>query len=195
MAKTEDEIRNRRIDLLYKNLEHVSGVYFAVESVFPLWEATFALIIGQLFIAYFDKGAIQYQKSLAFLGFALSFFWLALVSLNLKNAQHMANQIEELHNHIADELSNCPTKSLKFVKPWPKIEKKNWYWLGNILSGRNPKQKEKSESKEKKWKEQLAKIIDQLFDLSKSSWLWRRMLPVILIISWSFLIWYALADP
>jgi hypothetical protein len=88
MAENDEErIRNRRIDLLYKNLEHVSSAYNAAEGVFPYWEAAFAIIVGQIFIAYYGQGICPSQKmQLAFLGAILSSIWFILVSLNLQYA-------------------------------------------------------------------------------------------------------------
>ena len=36
----------------YKNLEFVSKAYSVAEGAFPLWEAVFALIVGQILIAF-----------------------------------------------------------------------------------------------------------------------------------------------
>jgi len=191
MHEIEEARKNRRIDLLYKNLGHVSNAYNAEESIFPLWESAFALIIGQLFIAFFDKGASRYLMPLAFLGLTLSIFWLALVSLNLKNAQHVVGQIEDLHKSLADELHSL---NLEFVKPWPEDEgKKNWCWLGNILLGSKPKCMVKSEAKGRTTSDRP--MVSRFIDLSKSTWIWRRMLPVLLIISWSYLLHCAWIDP
>ncbi len=94
---THDE--KYRIDLLQKNLDHLSRSYSTLESIFPAWEAAFALITGQLFIAYFNNyGALGntaisimgYMWStrgfLAILGIMLSFLWFIMVSLNLQHA-------------------------------------------------------------------------------------------------------------
>jgi hypothetical protein len=39
MADVEiQKIRDRRIELLCRNLDHVSNAYYAAESVFPFWD-------------------------------------------------------------------------------------------------------------------------------------------------------------
>jgi hypothetical protein len=59
--QTEGRQRERRIDLLYKNLEYISSAYSLAEGAFPFWEAAFALIIGQVLMAYFTPGVCIYQ--------------------------------------------------------------------------------------------------------------------------------------
>ena len=62
-----------------KNLEFMAKAYSVAEGVFPLWEAVFALIVGQIFIAYFSTNVDHWQKILiALLGLILSFTWLYL---------------------------------------------------------------------------------------------------------------------
>jgi len=69
---------------IYKNLEFVSKAYSVADGAFPLWEAVFALVVGQLLIAYFSPYAHDDQKiGLAILGLILSVVWFILVSLNL----------------------------------------------------------------------------------------------------------------
>lgn len=80
----------RRVDLLYKNLEHAFTAYSAADGVFPYWEAAFSIIIGQIFIAYYGQGMCIYQKTcLAVIGLILSLIWFVLVSLSLQNAIYM----------------------------------------------------------------------------------------------------------
>jgi len=45
-----------KINLIYKNLQYISNTYNTSEQIFPIWEAAFALIVGQLMVAYFDPG-------------------------------------------------------------------------------------------------------------------------------------------
>jgi len=83
-----------RINLLYKNLEHVSHAYFTAEGIFPYWETVFALIVGQLFIAYFQGIFPSQEILLIVFGIVLSFIWFILVSLNLQNVSYMGSQAE-----------------------------------------------------------------------------------------------------
>jgi hypothetical protein len=102
MADTEaQKRRDRRIDLLYKNLEYVSDAYNSAEQVFPFWEAAFALIVGQLIVAYFNPGICIYQKRvLAIIGIIISAIWFILVSLNFQHALSLEREISELHNYL-----------------------------------------------------------------------------------------------
>ena len=108
MAENKIEENKRRIQLLYKNLEHVSHAYFQAEGVFPLWESAFALIIGQLLIAYFNPEYF-YQKFTAsdeqrfwicLVSASMSFAWFMLVSLNLQNSLHVEERMHYLQAKI-----------------------------------------------------------------------------------------------
>jgi hypothetical protein len=81
-----NEIEDKRIEQIYKNLEYVSHAYFQAEGVFPFWEAAFALIVGQLFLAYFDPNASNSQQRWleAVIGCIITYIWFILVSLNLQ---------------------------------------------------------------------------------------------------------------
>jgi hypothetical protein len=173
MADTEIEQRtNRRIDLLYKNLEHASQAYFQAEGVFPLWESAFALIIGQLLIAYFTLDSCKDQRSwMCLLGAFMSFAWFMLVSLNLQNSLHVGDRMQYLQSKLANELKGIATiYAIEFVDPWPcEKQKANWSaW--NIFIGKR---------RDEKWKEALWKA-------RKSTWLYRRLIPFILFCFWAF---------
>jgi hypothetical protein len=199
MANSESEIerkRNIRIENLYKNLEYVSHAYHQAEGTFPFWEAAFALIVGQLVIAFFTPGVCVYQqKLLAIGGIFISLTWFILVSLNLKNAQYMDSQIIILEDKLDQELKAWSSAALnnspnEFIKPWARrSEKEKWNWFGNILLGNEPHNKELWNcriwlSKMKN----IKKTIEELIYVSKSTWLWRRLLPFLLIWSWSYLL-------
>ena len=59
MADIDDD---KKMDLIYKNLEYVSRSYSTAEQVYPFWEAAFALIVGQLIVAYFNPDVCIYQQ-------------------------------------------------------------------------------------------------------------------------------------
>jgi hypothetical protein len=67
---------------------------------------------------------------------------------------------------------------------------KNWHWISNILSGAEPLQPKNADIGPKPEKES---IKDRFFRISKSTWLYRRVLPAILCISWAWFINYILA--
>ena len=181
-----DPIKRERIDLLYKNLEYNSQAYTAAESGFPSWEAAYALIVGQLFIAYFQMQQVTLQLTLsvpiinlrsidphnfiAFFGLLLSGFWFILVSLNLQTAaSHMYRQLHESHSLLRQELG-CTPANIQFIEIYPNdIDKKNWK-ISDILWGNKP-----GESRS------LRKML-------KSTWFYRRALPFILFLVWGFLL-------
>lgn len=171
--------RTRRINLLYKNLGHVSDVYFAEEGVFPYWETVFALIIGQIFIAYFNSGGSIW---LAFFGFILSLIWFILVSLNYQNALYTGGKVRDLQDRLNTELIGDASIPLReFVYPWPSDTDKEKWTLRSIFWGTRPDETPS-----------LKKVI-------KSTWLYRRILPLVLLAFWGvaslFIILQILCDP
>jgi hypothetical protein len=102
-------------DDLYRNLEFVSKAYSVAEGAFPLWEAVFALIEGQILIAYFSLHMHTDQKiGLAILGLIISIIWFMLVSLNYLNAAHINREMLK----IRDCIRTWPF-SMPFIWPWP----------------------------------------------------------------------------
>jgi hypothetical protein len=178
MTESEDTKKriDRRIDILYRNLEHVSNAYFSVESVFPIWEAAFALIVGQLIVAYFNPEISIYQQQLlAFIGLIISSIWFILVSLNFQNALHMDGKIRDLHNRINIELEEEDYLSdlsfHDFIKPWPEDEDKKKWTVRKIFWGTE-------ERIDKVW---FNKTI-------RSTWFYRRVLPFTLSVIWILLL-------
>ena len=153
-----------------KNLEFMAKAYSVAEGVFPLWEAVFALIVGQIFIAYFSTNVDHWQKILiALLGLILSFTWLYLVGLNYLNADHINKKMLNLR----EDLNSCA--STPFVWPWPtKEDKKNWNKVA-VITGRPPGQS-----------------LEQKDALFKSTWFLRKILPGILSLFWFLLIMWQL---
>jgi hypothetical protein len=167
---------------IYRNLEYVSKAYFSAEQVFPFWEAAFALIIGQIFIAYFNPQLCNSQKIwLASLGAILSIIWFILVSLDYLNAAHMDRKMQGLcrrYNDILEESSGKDkadsTKGKQdslFIWPWPNSKDKQKWTLKVILTGHLPDEEN-----------QVC-----IGDLLKSTWFWRKILPLLLCIYW--IIW------
>ncbi len=180
MVISNEEIRiNRKIDLLYKNLEHVSAAYFAAEGVYPSWEAAFALIVGQIFIAYYGQHVCPSQQFLlAVFGVVLSSIWFIIVSLNLQYAIHIEREARRLQDMLDDEIKkNGSANQLEFIRPWI-WEKKDWT-LGDIFWGVRPKARHVSKGV---W---FAVII-------KSTWFYRRVLPFFLCLFWIY-VWNSCA--
>jgi len=184
--------KKERIELLYRNLEYNSNAYIAAETAFPFWESAYALIIGQLFIAYFqmqqsnlklrvpfyELNIINFDAhiSIALFGLILSGLWFVLVSLNLQNANHMDSVIQESHSLLRKEL-NCTPVSVSFIEIYPSsFEKANWgRW--DIFWGNNP-----------------GKMRD-FKKMRKSTWFYRRVLPFVIFISWAILFIFAKLIP
>lgn len=147
-------------DELYKNLEFASKAYYAAEGVFPLWEAAFALIEGQILIAYLST---RYQKVwVAVLGLIISLIWFILVSLNYLNAAHITREMHKIHDCIKTHTSSMPP-----IWPWPNgNDKTKWTWAV-IITGKLPKQQGEENG-----------------SLLKSTWFYRRVLPAVMIIVW-----------
>lgn len=193
-----DSEKKERIDLLYRNLEYNSHVYATAESAFPFWESAYALIIGQLFIAYFEYnfyllGAINEvldnplgnysiyingRAFIAFFGLLLSVLWFILVSLNLKNANYMDLKLRESHELLRREL-NCNASNVGFIEIYPsKFEKDKWgFW--DIFWGKKPDEKLN---------------LNWLKVNLKSTWFYRRILPFVMIIVWIELYILAYSD-
>jgi hypothetical protein len=81
-------------DDLYKNLEFALNAYTIAENVFPLWEAAFALIVGQILI--------------------VSAIWFILVSLNCLNAAYVDGEMCKIRDCIRTYHFSTP-----FIWPWP----------------------------------------------------------------------------
>jgi hypothetical protein len=156
---------------IYKNLDHAYEAYFQAEGFFPLWEAAFALIVGQIFVAYFDPDICKFQQnSLSAIGFIISLIWFLLVSLNLQNALHLAGRIKLLQN----QFNKNNYLNQKLIYPWPD-NKDTWTW-DCIFWGTRPIKDLIDPISEKKrtW---IAKNL-------KSTWFYRRILPLIAGLYW-----------
>lgn len=178
--------RRDRIDLIYKNLEYISNRYNATEQIFPLWEAAFSLIVGQLILAYFNPEYFNLcgpqkngsQLGLIFIGCILTYIWFILVSLNLQHALDFDRQLKIIEDMLRRELDENCVQSLSpfrpFITPEGDISSKGkWtrWTLEDIMIGkRNDKGR-----------------CEALSDARRSTWLYRRALPLILFMIWVFL--------
>jgi len=61
------------IDKLYKNIAHIANTYSALQTIILAWAAIFALVIGQLFIAYINLSDAQKSGNLGELIFLIGF--------------------------------------------------------------------------------------------------------------------------
>lgn len=169
-VKKENNQGNNINNNKYENLKFACKAYSVAEGVFPVWEAVFALIVGQLIIAYFSSDLNHWQKIIiALLGLVLSFSWLLLVGLNYLNADHISNKMRNLRDGLqTNEITT------EFVWPWPEgdTDKKNWS-LCAIITGRLSDSSSESKA-----------------TLYRSTWFWRKVPPGILSLSWiALMIW------
>jgi hypothetical protein len=157
-------------DDLIKNLEFISKAYSAAEGAFPLWEAVFALVEGQILVAYFSSHMHTDQKiGLAFIGLSISIIWFMLVSLNYLNARYIKEKMDKLHSCLS-----VYEPSMPFVWPWASDKDKlNWNW-GDIIRGRLPQSESKQGNNNRA--------------IFRSTWIYRKALPIILAATWFWLI-------
>ena len=164
-------------------MEYVSQAYFQAEGVFPVWEAAFALIVGQLFVAYFNPNVCDYQqKWLTIIGCIISYIWFILVSLNLQNALHFEKRLRCLKKWMDYDLSKesqsyfaeCPplfSPCASILSPWPSDDEKKSWSLWNVIVG----------------KRENDTPIEALSKARRSTWFYRRVLPFILLAIWILL--------
>jgi hypothetical protein len=184
---------NDREERIYRILDFISNAYSTAENVFPFWEAAFALIIGQLLVAYFDpayfnaNGTIELidlrvfkihpQMLLSIIGCIISYIWFILVSLNYQNAAFMDDKLKRLKTWIDFEFEYSKDYKWQseylpdypFVWPWPTSKERDEWGIWNILIGHN-----KSETP-----------LEGLIKARRSTWLYRRILPAILLVIWT----------
>lgn len=152
-------------EILAKNLEYVSNTYNATEQIFPIWEAAFALIVGQLLIAYFDPAACRdQQKWITIVGSLISLIWLILVSLNLQHALSMNKILRSLEMRL-----NSSAIPNEFLSPWQQNVNESWTLLDIIIGKSNEEG-----------------VVDALIKASRSTWFYRRSLPFALLVIWLY---------
>jgi hypothetical protein len=85
-------------ELIYKNLDFVSNAYYSAEGIFPFWESAYALIVGQLLIAYVQTSWTNewLRALLTFSGFIFSLLWYRLVSLTRLHAKFLDHTMKRL---------------------------------------------------------------------------------------------------
>jgi len=170
MADDSQNVNNLKkcdnIDLVYRNLEFISKAYYSAEGVFPFWESAYALIVGQLLIAYFQKETSLINNFLVISsGLIFSFFWYRLVSLNRQRAIYLAYTMKHLEFKLIQEYNK---KKLKFYTESPP---KNFSSYGN---------------KVKYFESNMGLFAELLPNRGawKSTWYFRRILPLSLIFLW-----------
>lgn len=97
-----------KIELLYKNLEHISNAYFSGEQIFPLWEAIYALIVGQLLVAFFT--GTEYKELIAVAGLIFSLTWFMVVYLSYFHARNRTIKMEDLEGILESEYEKIKLK-------------------------------------------------------------------------------------
>jgi hypothetical protein len=148
-----------KIDLIYKNLDYVSKAYFSTEQIFPLWEAIYALIVGQLLVAFFT-GCKGYREEIAVAGIIFSSIWFLVIKFS--------------HFHSKDR-----TKKMEYLEDILEIE---YNKIRLKLPGN-------SNFKFYKLKLNEQKSIDFLkTSRLYSTWFWRKCAPFLVFILWVYLL-------
>lgn len=177
----ESTIVKGRIEALYKNLEHISHSYFSAEGIFPFWESVYALIVGQLLVAYFTSKNCELKIILILAGIVFSVIWFFVVSIGWHNSVYRANTmkylqwklIREYERLNSIEMNDTSSLAYKFYPECP-IDKR--YYCENIIE----------------WK--LYHFRDLFYKLPPSwenlisSWYYRRWIPIILFGFWLFIL-------
>ena len=179
----DSQLNQQKINRLYKNLEYISRAYFSTESLFHGWEAIYALVIGQLFIAFFTKEETMMHQRLiiASVGFMFCFIWFILSSVSWQLSTYRFNVMKLLQKGIRDEYKD--TYEFFPESPLLGIEDIDCsYQLQNKIRCFDIK---------------LRNVFDGLFSRKalKATWFYRRVLPFILAIFWSYLAIQAYKDP
>jgi len=190
MPVDSEDFTPQDIEMLEKKLNHLMRAYSVAEGIFPSWEAAFALLIGQLLIACLGNYASLHKilllmpvvnpKSLFILltvfGLVLSIFWLIMVSLNLQHANTYDTKIRACEKSLSNAYQNKKKskediKTLEFGSAFIEPdERPGWK---NIFLGHKKGENFK--------KNALPKLLT-------STWLYRRLLPIVSIAIWIILI-------
>ena len=160
MADNKCETQCDKINLLNENLKHIMHATYSVEPAMLGWETIYALIEGQLIIAYFGNNKNQ-LIILAGLFFALS--WVILVDMNHKHQIYRSKAIENLEAILKDYYKNA---DLGFYKQDICAEQKLEWRLLWILPV--------------KWIPESMQIRRIL----TSTWTYRKLAPILLILFW-----------
>ncbi len=99
-TKAESE---EKIDLLKERYEYAFNARLNSQQIYPLWENIYALIVGQIFIAYFTTSKPHYEYIICATGILFSFFWLVLIITNEKSSFSMMMNIQSIENDIQME--------------------------------------------------------------------------------------------
>ena len=172
MRKDYTDEEKFRIELLHKNFDCIMSAYSSAEDVFPYWEAAYAIIIGQLFIAYFGNISLggNALQLLAILGSVLSLSWLILVSLNLQHANRLNDTLIDYGNFLDNAYKHYQVKieSIGFTSPFRYKQPR----ISDLIIGKNEKEC---------FRQALKKM-------PRSTWFYRRLLPFVLTFIWIYLL-------
>ncbi len=165
----ENGIQNdtdNKFGLIYKNLDHLMFATFSAEPSMLGWETIYALIEGQLIIACLDK----FNMILVFAGLLFSFFWLILVDINYKHQVYRSKAIEDMQALLKDYYKK---EGLSFcTEDVCREQKLKWQVLGVMPINLIP---------------EFIKNIPIRGRIT-STWFYRKIVPIGLIIIW-VLIW------
>jgi hypothetical protein len=162
----------RKLGLIYKNLQHISHAYFSSENAFPYWETVYALIVGQLLIAFFqiDNDKKEISLIMAIVGFGFSICWLILVSLSWQHSTYRYDVMKILQMDLSREYEN---HGIKFY-PESKFEE----------------QQQSLENRISNFSATFRKAFGAFNPIKarNSTWYYRRLLPLFLSYIWFLII-------
>ena len=105
-----DEDDKYKIELIYKNLEYISRAYFSAEQIFPLWEAIYALIAGQLLVAFFTVKHTDFRGSIAIAGMIFSVFWFLVINTSFTYSRERVKKFGKLEMILEAEYNKIRLK-------------------------------------------------------------------------------------
>jgi hypothetical protein len=133
--------RRYKIELLYKNLEHITHANYSAEMAFPYWETLYALIIGQLIIAYFSNRYHPQLWLIPIIGFIFSLSWFLLVIMNHIHSLYRYKNIKNLEEKLEREYKGLKHRSwsmtldLGFLpEDIPENDRKSWLSFQKIIT-------------------------------------------------------------
>ena len=178
---TNDSKDCNEISLLYKNLDFISKSYYSAEGIFPFWESAYALIVGQLLIAYFqmplsDESNIFKKIILIISGIIFSLFWYRLVSMNRQHAKYLDKTMKHLEFRMNQEYEKNRSKFYGESKK----QKIDEFKCENVIT-----------SFQYNWNWFINAELFPKKDARISTWYFRRLLPLSLIILWIFLLLFS----
>ncbi len=92
------------LEILYKNLDHISKAYLSTQSEIIAWEAIFALVVGQIFLAFIqlndDQRTGMIGSVVIILGSIFSLIWFAVFPKTQHYQRDRVRKLKKLEERI-----------------------------------------------------------------------------------------------